>query len=448
LSGGMIYISLGSNMGNRLSALRDAARLIKTNILTHSYESIVIETKALLKEGAPASWNKPYLNMVIAGKSDLSPVKLLEALKNIEEKIAGSRYKERWSPRVIDLDILIYNDQTIQAPGLNIPHAELLNRDFLLHLLALMPEEYMPLIQTNSSTAPSDGAMVRADEYAHGALEYAGLFDKSFSLAVPIAGILNVTPDSFSDGGKNSSPEMAIENAKQMVLDGAEIIDIGAQSTRPGGIEIIGAEKEYERLAPVLDGLKDLDAKISIDTYHPALIRRLLKEYKIDWINDVTGNLEDDILQEISAAGCKILTMHSLSVPPSPANILPHAQEGGAISLLKEWGRGAFERMQRLGFSAEDIILDPGIGFGKSIYQNLALIRQMQELQELQELGVSILVGHSRKSFIFGLSTAPAKERDIETMVMSGNLASKVDFIRVHNVYDHHRALIANQLSL
>ena len=139
-----------------------------------------------------------------------------------------------------------------------------------------------------------------------------------------IMGILNVTPDSFSDGGKNFTPEIAIENAYKMVNDGAEIIDLGAQSTRPGDIEIIGPDKEYERLVPVLDGIKNIKAKISIDSYHPQLIRKIISNYKIDWINDVTGNLSDDVLKDIAAAGIKILTMHSLSVPPSKKNILSH----------------------------------------------------------------------------------------------------------------------------
>jgi len=228
-----------------------------------------------------------------------------------------------------------------------------------------------------------------------------------------------------------------------MVQDGAEIIDIGAQSTRPGGIDIIGPEKEYERLAPILDGLRGIDAQISIDTYHPELILKLLREYKIDWINDVTGNLDENILQEIAAVGCKIVTMHSLSVPPSRNKILSHEQS--PLVQMRIWGEMMLERMLKCGFAAQDLILDPGIGFGKSIYQNLAIIR---EAKKLQTDGAKILIGHSRKSFISGFSPQNASCRDLETTAISYNLARHgVDFLRVHNVEDHHRLLVASKIS-
>ncbi len=432
----MIYISLGSNLGNRLSNLRKAVELLKTDILQHTYESIIIETKALLKDGVPTEWDKPYLNMVIAGKSKLSAENLLKNLTNIEQQLGRDLSAKKWAPRIIDLDIIIYNDQNISSPGLKTPHPELLNRDFLIHLLGLMPENYMPKLQVN-------GKFVRADEYAHEQIDCTDLFANAFTLEPQIVGVLNITQDSFSDGGKNFEPEIAIKNAYKMVTDGAEIIDIGAQSTRPGGIEIIGPEKEYERLTPVLDGLKEINAKISIDSYHPELIRKILKNYQVDWINDVTGNLDDDILKEIASSGTKILTMHSLSVPPDRNKILPH--DSNFINYLQRWSEQMLEQMLRCGFSADDLILDPGIGFGKSIYQNLALIK---EIKNLRKNGVRFLIGHSRKSFIQGFFDGKASARDLETIAISNNLAkSGIDYIRVHNVCDHYRLFVADKVS-
>ena len=431
----MIYIALGSNLGNRLSNLRKAIQLIKANILEKTYESIIIETNALLKDNAPKSWDKPYLNMIIAGETKLSPQDLHKQLLKIERQVGRVSSTERWTPRIIDLDILMYNDQVIDIPDLKIPHPELLNRDFLLHLLALMPKKYRPFIQIK-------GKKISADEYAHSTVDCIRLFSRAFTLGSQIVGILNITPDSFSDGGKNFDPEIAVKNAYQMVQDGAEIIDIGAQSTRPGGIEIIGPEKEFERLAPVLNQLQNLDAKISIDTYHPELIRELLKNYQIDWINDVTGNLDEDILKEIASSGCKILTMHSLSIPPSKGKILDH--DISATQSIKIWGQKMLEKMLVCGFSVEDVIIDPGIGFGKSIYQNLELLK---EANKLQNIGVQILIGHSRKSFMWGFFEASSSQRDLETIAISANLDKLgIDFIRVHNVRDQHRLLVANKV--
>lgn len=432
----MIYISIGSNLGNRLANLRKAVELIKSNILEQTYESIILETTALLKNNSPKSWYKPFLNMVIAGKTELSPHDLYKKLVEIEKQVGRSYNKEKWAPRIIDLDILIYNDQVVDTHDIKIPHPELLNRDFLIHLLALMPSEYRPFIQTQEQR-------VRIDEYAHNYMDGADLFTKAFALGPSVVGVLNVTPDSFSDGGENFESEIAIENAYRMVRDGAEIIDIGAQSTRPGVGEIIGPEKEYERLSPILDGLKSIDAKISIDTYHPELISRLLKEYKIDWINDVTGNLGGDILQEIALSGCKIVVMHSLSIPPSKMKILSHNIP--VTESIRIWGEKIVEKMQRYNFSLENIIIDPGIGFGKSIYQNLDLLKG---IQEVKKLGVKVLVGHSRKSFMTGFVEKPAHQRDIETIAISRNLdCVGADFIRIHNVREHHRLFVASRVS-
>lgn len=432
----MIYISLGSNLGNRLANLRQAITLLKDNILSNSYESIIIETKALLKSNSPKEWDTPYLNMIIAGETTLPPADLLQKLKDIERKLGRDINAEKWAPRLIDLDILIYDGQIINQTGLKIPHPELANRDFLIHLLALMPKQYLPKLNIHED-------FVRADEYAHNNIDCSKLFFRSFTLGPEVLGIVNITEDSFSDGGKNFAPEVAINNAYKMVDDGAEIIDLGAQSTRPGGIEIIGPEKEYARLAPVLDGIKNINSKISIDSYHPQLIRKVIANHKIDWINDVTGNLDDDILRDIAAAGIKILTMHSLSIPPSKENILPHTLS--ATSSIQIWSDKILEQMLRCGFDANDVIIDPGIGFGKSIYQNLELIR---ELEVLKTNGCKLLVGHSRKSFIGGFYDGKAHERDLETITISSKLAkSGADFIRIHNIRDHHRLLVANKVS-
>lgn len=432
----MIYISIGSNIGNRLSNIRHAVKLIEQRILKNTHQSIIIETNAILKDNSPDSWNMPYLNMVIAGETKLSPNQLLSSLKDIEKTIGREDSYEKWSPRVIDLDILLYNNEKISTENLCIPHSELLNRDFFIHLLAMMPESYIPYLNIN-------GSKIKADEYAHKNLDANKLFTNSFALGPEIVGILNITPDSFSDGGKNFNPDDAVKNANQMVKDGAEIIDIGAQSTRPGGIEIIGPDAEYERLKPVLDNIKSINAKISIDSYHPKLILRLIENYEIDWINDVTGNLDNQTLKEVAQAGCKIATMHSLSIPPRKDLVITHELE--AKFTLKKWIDDIYEKMSSCGFSDEDIIVDPGIGFGKSIYQNLSLLKNVDYIKKT---GIKLLIGHSRKSFMTGFCKEDSHNRDLETAAISSFLknTNNVDYIRVHNPRHHQRLFVTNQV--
>jgi 2-amino-4-hydroxy-6-hydroxymethyldihydropteridine diphosphokinase/dihydropteroate synthase len=155
----------------------------------------------------------------------------------------------------------------------------------------------------------------------------------------------------------------------------------------------------------------------------------------------VKGDFDDQTLEMIAESGCKFCFMHSLSIPPHPDMILPLDQR--PIELLKEWGEIRIERLMKLGFAAEDIIFDPGIGFGKSPHQNMEILRCTDELKVL---GVPIMIGHSRKSYIRSFSAEEAHNRDIETIAISLALKDKVDFLRVHNVHDHMRSFVAHEI--
>ncbi len=415
----MLYISLGSNLGNRINNLRTAANLITTRCLRNSSVSIVLETEAILPENAPTSWNKPFLNMIIAGETDLSPDALLTVLKSIESEMGRSTPYERWSPRIIDLDILLWDKLEINSSTLKIPHPELINRPFLVHLLALMGVEPWQKIQI---TDP---------------------FKKSFVLLPQFVGVVNVTNDSFSDGGLFDQADKAISQVLKLASDGASVIEIGAQSTRPGAI-LNNSDNEYAKLKPVLDGImefmQDGTLIISIDTFWPSVIRKLLENYPISLINDVKGKLDDDTLKFLAKKNCKLCLMHSLSVPPLEEMIIP--LEKRPMDVIKEWGKFSIDRLLGLGFSLDQIILDPGIGFGKSIHQNIEILRNVQELKEL---GAKVMIGHSRKSYINAFSQVDAANRDIETIAISSVIKGKVDFLRVHNVEDHMRFLVAHE---
>ena len=407
----MVYISLGSNLGNRINNLRIAAAFLLQRCLHNSTCSIVLETEAILPENAPVEWNKPFLNMIVSGETELSPGELLAALKSIETEMGRPEIYELWSPRIIDLDILLWDKLEINSPDLKIPHPELVNRPFLQHLLALMGVKAWQNVQSTN------------------------LFNKSFVLSPQLVGVVNVTHDSFSDGGNFSQTDKAIQQVLKLAADGASIIEIGAQSTRPGAV-IAGPDQEYNKLTPVLDNIiqfmQDRTLTISIDTFWPPVIRKILENYPVAWINDVKGEFDDDTLKLIAAKNCKLCLMHSLTIPPTKEMIIP--LEKRPIDVIVEWGRANIDRLLTLGFSLDQIILDPGIGFGKSLYQNIEIL---QKVVEFQKMGVKIMIGHSRKSYLSAFSARLAAHRDIETIAVSCFLAEKVDFLRVHNIEDH-----------
>uniref|UniRef100_A0A1A9VKC8 Pterin-binding domain-containing protein n=1 Tax=Glossina austeni TaxID=7395 RepID=A0A1A9VKC8_GLOAU len=426
----MIYISIGSNIGNRFSHLQRAAQLLKERYFKDLKSSIILETKAILPNGAPPEWDKPFLNMIVYGSCSSSPEELLKGLKQIECDIGRLQVYEKWAPRVIDLDILLWDDLTLDTPYLRIPHPELINRPFLLHLMAMLnPMDNTPIINKTFGTVAYDIPNIQ------------DCFLKSFTLSPELVGIVNITLDSFSDGGLYYDADQATKQALQLVSDGASIVDLGAQSTRPGSLMQI-PEEEYARLKPVLDNLSDYmkagDIKVSIDSFWPDVILNVLKHYKITWVNDQKEALDNNTLKAIASNGCSIVIMHSLSIPPHRDNIIPGDTD--PIDIINNWAEKSISRLLTLGFDQSSIIIDPGIGFGKSLYQNIWLLRN---IEALRSFGCKVLVGHSRKSFISSFSTEPVFNRDLETIALSSALHNKVDFLRVHNVRDHMRFFVA-----
>lgn len=418
-----VFIALGSNLGHRLNFLREGVEALK-EILTKVKTSIVLETEALLLKNSPDDWNRPFLNMIVSGKTELTPLALLEKLKSVEYRLGRSTKHQVWSPRTIDLDILLYDDQVIDSAELTIPHKELTNRDFLLHLLASMvPRGTHPVLQKSFELL------------AHEKLaETKNSFVRSFSLYPQWVGIVNVTPDSFSDGGRYFNPEVAIKYCNQLIQDGASILDLGAQSTRPGAVQL-SAEEEWKRLCPVLDGIDLKNIPVSIDTYRDDLVERLLKKYPIAWINDVSGALKESTLRLIAQAGCKLCTMHSLSIPPKKTENIETGWK-----TLDTWCKKQIDLLIHCGFPLNDIVLDPGIGFGKTPYATGFLLKTIEHMHQWH---CPIYIGHSRKSFYGLLGQYKPQDRDIETLAISQLLKTKVDYLRVHNVALHQRLLTA-----
>lgn len=418
-----VYIALGSNLGDRLRNLQLAVNAL-THLLKNVRTSIILETEALLLPESPKEWNLSYFNMIVCGQTDLSPLALLEQLQAIEIKLGRTKKHLQWSPRTIDLDILLYDDLLLDTEPLKIPHVELKNRDFLLHLMALLAPDLKYPKSDSSFELLAREKLKETD--AH--------FYRTFTLYPRLVGIVNVTPDSFSDGGNYFKSEAAVQHCYELIEAGASVLDLGAQSTRPGA-HLLTIEEEWQRLEPVLSQLDFKKVAVSIDTYQDTIVERLLKQFPIAWINDVSGRLQASTLRLIADLGCKLCTMHALHVPPIPGEYLQNP-----LQSLKEWCEHQIEQLTKCGFDLKNIILDPGIGFGKSPYQTGFLI---QKMDVLEQFGCELLVGHSRKSYLNLLGERKAKERDIETLAISHCLKDKVDYLRVHNVALHQRFFAA-----
>jgi dihydropteroate synthase len=251
-----------------------------------------------------------------------------------------------------------------------------------------------------------------------------------------LVGILNLTPDSFSDGNRHPTPADALKHAEQMAREGASVLDVGAESTRPGATPLSAAE-EWERLAPFLPQLmaKKLPCRISLDTRHPETAEKALM-LGVHWINDVSG-AAPPMAEALKGKKAQLVLMHSLSVPADPNRIMP--PETDVIEALLAWGKKKIRELEKAGIAKERIIFDPGIGFGKSADQSLSIIRHAERLKAL---GVPLLFGHSRKSFLRTWNPKASEDRDLQTASISAFLAQKgVDYLRVHHIRANMAAL-------
>ena len=244
-----------------------------------------------------------------------------------------------------------------------------------------------------------------------------------------IMGILNVTPDSFSDGGKYNNLDRALKHTEEMIADGADIIDVGGESTRPGH-EVITDEEEIARVAPVIEAIrKNFDIPISIDTYKGAVTEAALQA-GADLVNDIWGFKHDEQVAKLTAkynvACCLMHNRDNTSYNNFQKDFLSDMRE--CIELAK-----------KAGVSDDKIIVDPGVGFGKTYEHNLEIINHVDIMHEL---GYPILLGTSRKSVIGLTLDLPATER------VEGTLATTVigilkgcSFVRVHDIKENYRII-------
>ena len=255
-----------------------------------------------------------------------------------------------------------------------------------------------------------------------------GRFGFTLDKKALVMGILNVTPDSFSDGGHYQSLEFAVSRAEEMIAEGVDILDIGGESSRPGA-PAVPLVDELSRVMPVLYALRDLGKPLSVDTYKPEVMREAIIA-GVDMINDINGFRAPGALDAVKNSDCALCVMHMQGTPqsmqqdPSYTDVVVEV-----IAFLRE----RIDTMTAAGIDRERICIDPGFGFGKTVEHNYALMRNIGKMQ--QELGLPVLAGVSRKSMIGAITGKPVERR------LAGNLAGALAavaqgarIVRVHEV--------------
>lgn len=430
-----VVLGLGSNLGDRARHLKRALVRLSRGpdaLLSDARLARVYESPAMVPDAAPESWRRPYLNSAVAGATEAKPEEILRRAKALEVEL-GREPGERWAPRPVDIDFLWWDGGPVSRPGLVVPHPAVLERSFVLEPL----RDLIPGEEIRGITVAEHARRRRRDEPAPAVWNEEAELRVRFPL---LMGILNVTPDSFSDGGRFRDPDDALAGARALLDGGAHILDVGAESTRPGGEPVDPAE-ERRRLEPVLAGVEGLRRerafRLSLDTRRPEVAAWGL-ERGVDLLNDVTGFRDPGMMAVAAATRAELVFMHSLSVPVRRGEHLPAGAD--PVDVVLRWTE---ERLQAFGAAGVDrrrLHLDPGVGFGMSAGQSW---RVVDEAGRLHAGGLPLVVGHSRKSFLAARADRLPEDRDEATLEVSAALARKgMEVLRVHDPALHRRRFL------
>jgi dihydroneopterin aldolase/2-amino-4-hydroxy-6-hydroxymethyldihydropteridine diphosphokinase/dihydropteroate synthase len=449
-----VYIAFGSNEGDSIKTIRDAMQLLDTKGVKVLQTSPLYESEPMFVQDQ----NK-FVNGVFKCETALTPLALLDALKEIEYGDLGRVKVTENGPRTIDLDVLLYDDVVLNHDRLTIPHIGMLQRSFVLQPLVdiidkskthpLTAEPFRAhLDQIAPSSEHQKSSALRAlipmpharnqtyDPHAH-------------TLPTQIMAILNVTPDSFSDGGKvNLDNVVAV--AVDFVKNGAAILDVGGMSTNPKSVDP-GAEEELRRVVPAIEALRacaKLDnIPISIDTYRADVAEAALAA-GADIINDISAGMLDPRMFEVAAKyNAPIILNHTRGTPQTMNSFAqytvvdrPDIKPNSDEAVIECVGRELEESMERAlnaGLKRWQLILDPGIGFAKQLPHNLAVIRNLDKLIARPAFsGIPWLLGPSRKRFIGTITGREvAADRVLGTgATVTALIANGADIVRVHDV--------------
>lgn len=242
-----------------------------------------------------------------------------------------------------------------------------------------------------------------------------------------VMGILNVTPDSFSDGGRFQSLEFALSRAEEMIAEGVDIIDIGGESTRPGSPKV-PLDEELRRVIPVVYALRDLGKPLSVDTYKPEVMREAIIA-GVDMINDINGFRAPGALEAVADSDCGLCVMHMQNTPET---MQQNPAYGDVVGEVTAFLRERVEAMVAAGIERKRLCVDPGFGFGKTAEHNYLLLRNIGAMR--QQLGLPLLAGVSRKSMIGAVTGKPVEQRLAGSL--AGALAAVAQGARVVRVHD------------
>ncbi|HEU5437527.1 MAG TPA: dihydropteroate synthase [Telluria sp.] len=250
-----------------------------------------------------------------------------------------------------------------------------------------------------------------------------------------VLGILNVTPDSFSDGGRFQSLEFAISRAEEMVADGADMIDIGGESTRPGSAPV-SVEEELRRVMPALYALRGLGKALSVDTLKPEVMREAVIA-GADMINDVNGFRAPGAIEAVEGSDCGLCIMHMVA---TPATMQQQAHYSDVVAEVIAFLAERVDALTGAGIARNRLCIDPGFGFGKTVAHNVALLQNIGRIE--REVGLPVLAGLSRKSMIGAITGRPVEQRLAGSL--AGALAAVAQgaaLLRVHDVAETVDAL-------
>ncbi|CAG8656755.1 13796_t:CDS:2, partial [Cetraspora pellucida] len=431
------FIGLGSNMGDCFKNINEALQQLETIC-----KCKVLDTSFLYETSPMYVTDQPnFLNAACKIATNLKPDELIKELWAVELNLGRSRENTvRNGPRTIDLDILFYDDIDCSTNTLVIPHPSMCEREFVLRPLCDIAKrfEHPKLYKTCEQLLSQH---LKSPNYDKNNIVRKVLPIQNskwiWNSKTYIMGVINVTPDSFSDGGQFYSVESAVSHAEKLVAEGADILDIGGMSTKPNADEI-PVEEELARVIPVIQAIRSkgmTDIPISIDTYRAAVAEKAIAA-GANLINDVSGgHLDPDMYRIMAKTNIPICLQHMRGNSKTMLKLTQYED------IITDICSELFERVERAieaGVKRWNIIIDPGIGFAKDYQQNFQILKRLHELtgENSPFEGFPCLVGPSRKGFIGEATKQPdAKKRGWgSAAACSASIAGGADVLRVHDV--------------
>lgn len=443
------YLGLGSNLGDSAALLSAALEELEKRDIKVLRTSSMYETAPMYVEDQPR-----FLNAVCKVTTKLSPHELLKAVQDVEKNALGRVKLINKGPRTIDIDIELYDDIVMRdGEILSIPHISMLEREFVLRPLVEIAPEYIHPVTMKTiaehfnhlcpqTTFISEMFSVVPLKTFRGTTKQM-LFDTIHHARTHtyVMGILNITPDSFSDAGDNQSSEAMIRSAMEFIkVNPATIIDIGGQSTNPKSVDP-GADVECERIVPAIKLLRSLpefeNTVISIDTFYASVARAAI-EAGADIINDVSaGALDPEMLATAAELDVPVILMHMRGTPQTMTSLTKYDDDDVVEGVAAELAKRVAEA-EAAGVRRWNMILDPGLGFAKNQEQNLTLLQELPYLLRSRRAfeGLPWLVGPSRKTFIGRITgAAEPKERVYGTgAAVAASIVGGAEIVRVHDV--------------